>query len=128
MGFGAGEEVFERGLVKAAKDEDLAAGEQRAVQGKGGVLGGGTDEDDGAVLDDRQKAVLLGAVEAVDFIDEEEGALAGFAAAPGFIEGALQIGNAGEDGGERDEMQPGGCGEQARDRGFTNAGRAPEDE
>ncbi len=99
--FRALQQLFERRLVEAAEHEDLAAGQQRAVQGEGGVLGGGADEDDRAVLDHGQEAVLLGAVEAVHLVDEQQGALAGVAPAPGVFEGALEVGDAGEHGRER---------------------------
>ncbi len=53
--------------------------------------------DHGAVLDHRQKRVLLGAVEAVDLVDEEERAVAHLAPLPGRIEHLPQVGNSGKD-------------------------------
>ena len=38
-----------------------------------GILSGGTDQGQQATLDMGQKAILLGLVETVDFIDEEDG-------------------------------------------------------
>ena len=58
------------------EDHDLAAGEQRAVQLEGRVLGRGADQDDVAGFDVRQEDVLLRAVEAVDLVEEEDRALA----------------------------------------------------
>ena len=81
IGLGAGQQRFQGGIVQAAQHQDLAAGEQGAVQREGRVFRGGADQDDGAVLDHGQKAVLLGAVEAVDFVHEQQGDLAGLAAA-----------------------------------------------
>ena len=69
-------------VVEAAEDEHLAAGEQGAVQGERGVLGGGADEHDRAVLDDGEKTVLLGTVEAVDFVHEEKSARPALARRP----------------------------------------------
>ena len=46
--------------------------EQRAVELEGRVLGGRADQHDRAVLDIGQEAVLLGAVEAVDLVDEQQ--------------------------------------------------------
>ena len=53
--------------------EHAGAREQRAVDLEAGVLGGGADEGDGAVLGRRQEAVLLRLVEPVDLVDEEDG-------------------------------------------------------
>ena len=52
---------------------DAAAGEEGGVELEGGVFCGGADEADGAALDVGEEGVLLGFVEAVDFIDEEDG-------------------------------------------------------
>ena len=63
--------------------EDAQAGEQGVVEVEGGVFGGGADEDEGAVFDVGQEGVLLGFVEAVDFVDKEDG----FAAQAAFLLG-----------------------------------------
>jgi len=70
--FGPGKQRFERRLVQPVEHHHLAAGEQRPVQGEAGVLGRGTDQHDRAILHHGQKGVLLGAVEAVHFIDEQQ--------------------------------------------------------
>ena len=49
------------------------AREQGVVEVEGGVFGGGADEDEGAVFDVGEEGVLLGFVEAVDFVDKEDG-------------------------------------------------------
>ena len=55
---------------------DAAAAEQRGVDFKRGVLRGCADETNGASLDVRQKGVLLGLVEAMDLVDEQDRARA----------------------------------------------------
>ncbi len=45
------------------------------MSAKLGFYGRGADQGDGAILDIRQEAVLLGTVEAVDFVHEEQGFL-----------------------------------------------------
>ena len=81
---------------------DAAAGEQGGDDFEGGILGGGADEADSAALDVRQEGVLLGFVEAVNFIDEEDGA--GAVGGPfGVGHDLLDFLDAGEDGGELDE-------------------------
>src|SRR5690606_23163349 len=77
---------------------------------------------------ERQEAVLLGAVEAMDLVDEEQRALAACAFALGLLEGGAQILHAGEDGGELFEVEIGALCEEARDGGLAGAGRAPEDQ
>ena len=54
------------------QDQHLCAAEQGGVQRKAGVFGGGADQRDGAALDIGQKAVLLGTVEAVDLVNEQQ--------------------------------------------------------
>ena len=126
--FGAGEQLGEGGFVEALQHHDLRAGQQRAVEFEAGVLGGGADQRDDAALDEWQEAILLGAVEAVDLVDEQQRALAGGAQALGFLEGGAQVLHAGEDGGELFEFEPGALGQQARDGGLAGSGRPPEDE
>ena len=75
MRFGALQKFFQRGIVQPAQHQHLGARQQRAVQLEGRVLGGGAHQHDGAVLHHRQKTVLLAAVEAMDFVDEEQRAL-----------------------------------------------------
>ena len=58
-------------LVQGPQDVDAAAGEESAVDLEGGVLGGRADQGDQPGLHVRKKRILLGPVEAVDFVDEE---------------------------------------------------------
>ena len=50
--------------------EDAAAGDQCAVHREVWILGGGANQDDGAVFDPRQQSVLLCFVPAVDFVNK----------------------------------------------------------
>ena len=75
MGLGALQQCFQRGIVQPAQHQHLGAGQQRAVQLEGRVLGGGADQHHGAVFHHRQEAILLAAVEAVDLVDEQQRAL-----------------------------------------------------
>ena len=106
--------------------EDAQAGEQGVVEVEGGVFGGGADEDEGAVFDVGQEGVLLGFVEAVDFVDKEDGFAAQAAFLLGFKDGFAHFFDAGEDGGEADEARVEGVGEEQGKGGFAAAGRAPE--
>ena len=51
--------------------EEVAAREERRIDVETRVVGGGADEADVALFDIRQEEVLLGFVEAVQFVDEE---------------------------------------------------------
>ena len=64
----------ERDLVpcKRLQDGHAAAGEQGRVDLERGVLGRGADERDRSLLDGVQERILLGLVEAVDLVDEED--------------------------------------------------------
>ena len=68
-------------------------------------------------------------VEAVDLVDEQEGADPGRLQPPGcLVERLLQIGDAREDRGELHEAQVGGLREQPGDRGLAGARAAPQDQ
>ncbi len=75
MGFRPPQQHFQRRIVQPPQHQHLGAGQQRAVQFKRRILGGGAHQHHGAVFHHRQEAVLLAAVEAVDFVDEQQCAL-----------------------------------------------------
>ena len=66
---------------EGAEGEDTGAGEEGGDDLKGGVFGGGPDEGNGAVLHMGQDGILLGLVEAVELVHEEDGPLTGEAPA-----------------------------------------------
>ena len=80
----------------SAEDEDASTRQQRRVEFERGIFRGRADQHDGAVLHDRQEAVLLRAVETMDFIDEQERALPGLAAHARGLEHALEVVDAGK--------------------------------
>src|SRR5258708_32359140 len=59
------------------EDVDLGAGEKRGDDLERGIFGGSADEENVAGLDVRKEGVLLGFVEAVDCVDEDDGVEAG---------------------------------------------------
>ena len=124
---GAAEQRFEIVVAEPAQHQHLGARQQRADQLEGRVLGRGPDEDNGAVLDDRQEGVLLGAVEAVDLVDKEQGAAADLAALARRLEHLAQVGDAGKHSRQRLEFEIGAVRQQACDRGLAAAGRPPQD-
>ena len=64
--------------VQRLQLENLRARDQRAVDGEERVLGGRPQQADHAALDIGQQRVLLRAIEAMDFIDEQDGPRRGF--------------------------------------------------
>ena len=66
------EEVFSGDGVEL---EDLGAGNEGGVDVEVGIVRGGSDEADGAAFEVRKEDVLLGFVEAMDFVDEKDGGL-----------------------------------------------------
>ena len=114
-------------LVQASQYEDLASGKEGPVQFEGRVLGRGTDQGDHPLLHPGQEAVLLGAVEAVDFIHKQEGGLSRMAPDPGLLEGLLEVRHAGKNGGDLLEFVARRLGEKPGDGRLAHPGRAPED-
>ena len=114
-------------LGERLEDEDLRPREQRRVDLERRVLGGGADEDDVARLDPREERVLLGLVEAVDLVDEQN------RAAPARAPGPLGLGHhladlldAREHRRKRDEVRARRLGDEPREARLPRARRAPE--
>ena len=123
----AAQQLHDLLLAEAVEDEDLAAGEQRGVDLEGGVLRRGADEDDAALLDERQEGVLLRLVEAVDLVDEEDGPHAEGARLLGAGHDLLDLLDAARDGAEGDELRLREVCDHVGEGGLADAGRPPED-
>src|SRR5260370_25290721 len=93
---------------------------------KGRIVGGGSDENDVAGCDVGEKGILLGFVEAVNFVDEDDGAVAGAGFTFSDGHGFLDFLDAGENGAEGNEFGAGQTRDESRQRGFTPAWRSPE--
>ena len=109
------------------EDVDLGAREERGDDFEGGIFGGGADEEDVAGFDVREEGVLLGFVEAVDFVDEDDGAKASAGFLFGFGHDFFYFFYAAGDSAEGDEFGFGEAGDEARESGFAAAGRSPEE-
>src|SRR5581483_11544072 len=115
-------------LRQGLEPEQRGTAPQRTVDLEEGVLGGGADQREEAVLDVGQEGVLLGAVEAVDLVEEQDRALALLTeAGPGPLHDLPHLLHAGGDGRHRLEGLGRGPGHQPGDGGLAGAGRAPED-
>ena len=116
-----------RSSLSGCKHVDAAAREQRRDDFERRILGGCADQANGAALDVGQKGVLLGLVEAVNLIDEEDGARMHLGGLRGGDHHLLDLLDAAHDGGELDEAGLGGFGNDLGQGGFAHAGRTPED-
>ena len=125
MGFDPLEQRFQRLVVETAQHQNLRPRQQRTVQFERRILRRGADQDHRSVFHHRKKTVLLAAVEAVDFVDEEQRALPDPPALARGFEGFLQIGDAGKHRRQLFEMKFKGVRKKPRDRGFAGAGRTP---
>ena len=106
---------------------DAAARKQRGVDLERRIFGGGADQANAAFLHVRQEGILLRFVEAVNFVDEDDGARAVLAGAVGIAHHLLDFLDAGEHGGKLDEVGLGDAGDDLGEGGFARARRAPED-
>ena len=109
--------------------EHAAAADQRAVEREERILRGRADKDHDAFFDVGQEHVLLGAVEAMDFVDEQQRALAGGGEQiAGLVENFAEFFDAAGDGADLPEVAAAGGGQQMGERRFAGAGRAVEDD
>ena len=92
------------------------------------ILGRRADQADVAFLHVRQKRVLLRLVEAMNFVDEDDGARAILARPLGIGHHLLDLFDPGQHGGEFDELRFGHVRDDLRQRGFAGARGSPEDE
>ena len=83
---GAVEEGDDVGGGDGLELENLGAGDEGGVDVEVGIVGGGSDEADGAAFEMGKEGVLLGFVEAVDLVNKEDGGLVakGLVGASGF--------------------------------------------
>ena len=110
------------------EDVDPGARQQRGNDFERRILGRGADQTDTALLDIREKRVLLGFVEAMHFIDEDDGARTVLPRAFGIGHHLLDFLDAAKYGGELDEVGMSHAGDDLGQRGFADAGRSPEDQ
>ena len=112
----------------ALQPEQGGPAEQRRVDLEVRVLGGGADQDQQPALDRRQQGVLLGLVEPVDLVEEQDRALAPLPqplVGPGHH--VAHVLHAGGDRRQRLERLGGVAGDHPGEGGLAGAGRPPED-
>ena len=113
--------------AEGLEHKDLAAGQKRAVDLKGGVFGGRADEHDAAFLHKGKEGILLGFVETVDFVHKDDRPCAVDTVFFRLLHDLADFLDAAGDGGEIDERGLGPQGDDPGNCGFADAGRTPED-
>ena len=114
--------------VERLEDDDPAPRQQGRVHLERRILGRGPDQTHGAILDCAQEGVLLGLVEAMDLVDEEDRACTASLALPGLVDGGTHLTDAGKHRRERDEFRSMLAGDQAREGRLAAARWPPEDQ
>src|SRR6185295_18585527 len=92
------------------------------------ILGGGSYEPNVALLNVRKKCVLLGFVEAMDFINEDDGAGPILPCPLRVRHDSFNFLDTGKHGRELDELRLGEAGDDLGQRCLAGTGRAPKDE
>ena len=110
------------------EDQYLAARQQGRDHLKRGILRGGADEDQGAVLHVGEEGVLLRLVEVMDFVDKEHRGFPQAMEPLGLFDEFFQLLDAGGDGREMDAMGASGTAQDLRQGGFSAPRRTPENE
>ncbi len=119
-----GEDIL---LLQSLEQIDPGPGEQRVVEFERRVLGGRTDEGDGAIFDVGQKHILLALVETVHLVHEQDGAHPAPAVLLGLVDGGADLLDAGGDRREPLDLGLAVVGHQFGQRGLAGAGRPPKD-
>ena len=114
-------------LGQGLEDEHFAPGEQRTVDLKGGILRGGPDEKDAPFLHKGEKGVLLGLVEAVDLVHEDDGPFPELPVALGLLHHRADLLDPAGDGGKVDEFRLCGVGDDPGQGGLSHPRWPPED-
>ena len=104
---GMRKQFFDRGGIERMKHQHPSPRQKRGVEFERRVFRGGADQHHCAVFHHRQKRILLGAVEAMHLVDEQQRALPALAAGARLLEDFFQVGDAGEDRRDLLEMQVG---------------------
>ena len=114
-------------LFQRVQDEHFAAGQQRAVYLKRGVFRRGADENNAALFHERQKSILLGFIEAVNLIHEQDGFPAEQAAFIRLFHDLPDLLDSARYRGKIDKIGARTVCDDARQRRLPYAGRPPED-
>ena len=105
-----------------------AARQQRRDDLERGILGSGADQANASLLHVGEECILLRLVEAVYFVDKDDGARAVLPGALGVGHDLLDFLDSRQHRRKLDEVGVGHAGDDLGQRGLADAGRAPEDQ
>ena len=128
VGDGGVDDACDFFVGEGVEDEDTAAREKSGVHFERWVLSRCADEGDGSVFYNRQDGILLGFVEAVDLVDEEEGAVSALQILFGGVDDFTEVSNACRCCADPLEDHAGFFCDDLGEGGFADAGRSPEDD
>jgi hypothetical protein len=114
-------------VVQGLEHIDLGTRQQGRIDFERRIFGGRADQRHQPAFDERQQRILLGFVETVDFVNEQDRVLAAGQIMLRLFDGGADILHAGQDGGQRDEFAIEGMRRQPRQRRLAHARRAPQD-
>ena len=114
-------------FIQRLEHIDPGPGQQRTVQFKRRVFRGGTNKNHGAILDIGQECILLRLVEAVNLIHEQHRLATEALLLLCLINRGPDFLHSAEDGGNTQELSVNVIGKDHCQRGFTHAGRSPQD-
>ena len=115
--------------LQRQQPEQPGTADQGLVDFEVGILRGGPDQGDGAVLHPGEQCILLRTVEAMDFIDEQDRSQpVTLQPLPGGIHLEPQLFHAGQHGVEAAEVGARVAGNDPGQGGFADAGRAMQDQ
>ena len=112
---------------QALQNQNLRPRQQSRIQLKARVFGCRTDKQDRTVLHEGQKAVLLGFVEAMDFIHKQKRSLSVGVPVLGRLKDFLQVRDTREDCADLDKMQISFIRQEPRNRRLAHTRRPPKD-
>ena len=117
-------------LFQRLKNKDLATGEKGSDDLEGRILRSGSYQNYGSVLHSTQESILLGFVEAVNFVDEKDGSpfLVEEGIAPSLVKHFPHILHPGHHGTQGVEIPIQGFRNDMGQGGFPHARRPPENE
>ena len=95
---GPGKQLVDGRSVERLEHHDTRARQERRDQLERRVFRRRSDQDDGTILDDGQKRVLLHSVEAMDLVDEQQRSPPGLAPRTRRIEDLFEIADPGKNG------------------------------
>ena len=120
------QKLYQVFFFQGMEDKDPAPGQESPVYFKGGILRGGSNQDNASFFHKGKKSVLLGFVKPVNLVHKQHGPQTHFPAFlrlghdfPDFFDAAC-------DGTEIDEFGPGSPGDNAGQSGFPHSRRSPE--